>query len=147
MKDCSSCVMYGCKSGVTNYGCPEDFFTECATHTNIVSFIKRHNYNDLEYVQNFGVTYISCGTCSSGDLGMKPLTSRATVKSSSSPITTKPPVLDTDTSKPPPPPDATNEPQPSASTPAPSNVSNNQNSALKFIGILAFGWITADWIF
>uniref|UniRef100_A0A914PBI0 Uncharacterized protein n=1 Tax=Panagrolaimus davidi TaxID=227884 RepID=A0A914PBI0_9BILA len=83
-KDCAVCVLYGCKFGDTKYGCPNDFFKECATHTNIINFIKRHDYEDMEYVQNIGVTYISCGlACYKNELEEKYANARLKITNSS----------------------------------------------------------------
>uniref|UniRef100_A0A914QFV8 Uncharacterized protein n=1 Tax=Panagrolaimus davidi TaxID=227884 RepID=A0A914QFV8_9BILA len=195
MKECSSCVMYECKSGDTKYGCPEDFFTECAAHTNIVNFLKRHNYDDLKYVQSNGVTYISCGSrgkncfpmklsmglknelkgktsvdicleagkpCTENPTDPAPITSTpATSEPSSQSSTFKPRTSTTNVDPPgtssPLAPDVSAEPiatafstsVPAAPAPTPSSVSNNQNGALKFIGILAFGWIifSTAWLY
>uniref|UniRef100_A0A914QZ40 Uncharacterized protein n=1 Tax=Panagrolaimus davidi TaxID=227884 RepID=A0A914QZ40_9BILA len=130
-RNCTSCVMYKCsvEAGPLIDGCPDDFFKNCSKHT---EFIKSKNYNDMEfYDPKDNVLYISgCGNEIEGRMCIELKFVRIYGKGIKDAFCIeggKPCVVPDD-------------------KPADSG-SNDQNGALKLIGILSFGWLlsTAAW--
>lgn len=51
--------MYSCRIDDLKYGCPKDFFQDCSTFIKFIEYIKRQNFNDMEYRKDMKFIYVS----------------------------------------------------------------------------------------
>uniref|UniRef100_A0A914QYY0 Uncharacterized protein n=1 Tax=Panagrolaimus davidi TaxID=227884 RepID=A0A914QYY0_9BILA len=129
IKTCSSCVSYACPiQQVLIYGCHEEFLRACSIHTDEIDFINSKNKDNLEYKKGTLVYVSGCGDVDNhGHECIRSKTQqfyRKTKKLNSYCLEAGKECHD-----------------PSAPAEATTNNSNNQNGALKLVGILGIGWM------